>query len=753
MLLESAGFRPYWKASESAVRLQERQVRLNESLAQLNGSQLEKVITLFDVPRKILPAPESATGTIGEAIVQIAVQRGEKGIEELEQVLQSTRLLASGNTEQRILEACLKSQANASEFVDEVRVAELTGLSLKDLRYCLVSMQEDGLVSLVRGVDGYKILITAQGRLSLRSRYLTSELAIGGGYVKIVPKGLRSFDADDADFFLELLPGPRRDGLPESIHFWKFRIEETDAGQDLHRGRDLRAERLRQVVPGQGRAAAPAGRGRAPGLHRGHAGETEARLLKGLRKAFPDLPTDLGLVDSLSAVCRDWARSSDEESPHRPRPVRAMAPCRSGRRGHGTGRRPAAMRRRATSRRLVMVRDDFWMAPTRFMRDAGDRPCSRSQNVAAVDLFDLRHARKVLMAFGQAYGTLPEDRTAIRPGQQTFLDQAIAGLAQDGRIISVRLALFAEMVKGKPWTPATLREVGGTEGVGVTFLEETFGSPRPTRSIASTRRRPRRVLKALLPESGTDIKGQMRSHEELLEASGYADRPRDFDDLIRILDPELRLITPTDPEGIRRLSGTEPGPPGGQLLPTDARLPRALAAGLADPQAAGDPPGPGRAEAGGTRRRSGTPSPRTATCRRPGVGEHPAADQEEGLDRAATEDDEAGGAGAWDADAGTGAARRPILGRDRSMALTIRCRRLGWSSRWPRRTRPDVPCHRRAICGLSPLGESAADPNDSGVERRSQGTPPCQPGPAAGRCRPGRVPLPPAARPARPSCR
>src|SRR6476469_5810138 len=41
----------------------------------------------------------------------------------------------------------------------------------------------------------------------------------------------------------------------------------------------------------------------------------------------------------------------------------------------------------------------------------------------------------------------------------------------------------------------------------------------------------------------------MRSRRELLEASGYAHRPRDFDDLIHILDPELRLITPTDPVG------------------------------------------------------------------------------------------------------------------------------------------------------------------------------------------------------------
>src|SRR3954451_12950992 len=47
--------------------------------------------------------------------------------------------------------------------------------------------------------------------------------------VRIVPKGLRSFDAHDADFFLELLPGPRdREGLPDSIRFWKARIEEVD---------------------------------------------------------------------------------------------------------------------------------------------------------------------------------------------------------------------------------------------------------------------------------------------------------------------------------------------------------------------------------------------------------------------------------------------------------------------------------------------------------------------------------------------
>jgi eukaryotic-like serine/threonine-protein kinase len=44
--------------------------------------------------------------------------------------------------------------------------------------------------------------------------------------IKIVPKGLRCFDAQAADFFLELLPGPRdRQGLPDGIRFWTLTAE------------------------------------------------------------------------------------------------------------------------------------------------------------------------------------------------------------------------------------------------------------------------------------------------------------------------------------------------------------------------------------------------------------------------------------------------------------------------------------------------------------------------------------------------
>jgi formylglycine-generating enzyme required for sulfatase activity len=195
---------------------------------------------------------------------------------------------------------------------------------------------------------------------------------------------------------------------------------------------------------------------------------------------------------------------------------------------------------------IVMVRDDFWMAATRFMRSL-EIDLLPDRNIAAVDLFDLRHARKVLIAFGRAYGTLPENMADFSRDQESFLDQAIAGLAQDFKIVPVHLALFAEMVKGTPWTPATLRAVGGTRGVGVTFLEETFASAQANPKHRLHQKAAQAVLKALLPPSGTELKGQVRSEEELRAASGYGDRARDFEDLIHILDPELRLITPTDP--------------------------------------------------------------------------------------------------------------------------------------------------------------------------------------------------------------
>jgi hypothetical protein len=95
---------------------------------------------------------------------------------------------------------------------------------------------------------------------------------------------------------------------------------------------------------------------------------------------------------------------------------------------------------------------------------------------------------------------LPEKPGDTSKEQQEFVTQAIQELAQEGKVISVRLALFAEMMKGKPWTPATLKDVGGASGVGVTFLEETFSASTAPPDHRYHQKAGRAVLQSLLPQ-------------------------------------------------------------------------------------------------------------------------------------------------------------------------------------------------------------------------------------------------------------
>ena len=368
-------------------------------------------------------------------------------------------------------------------------------------------------------------------------------------HTAVIPKGLRSFDAHDADFFLELLPGPRnRDDLPESIQFWKTRIEERDCDLTFSVG----------LIYG------PSGCGKSSLVKAGllprlpadvlvvyveaTGDETESRLLKGLRKHCPGLPADLGPKETLSSLRRaqsipagkkllivldqfeQWLHAKRKEQDTEL--VQALRQCDGGQ-----------------VQCIVMVRDDFWMAATRFMRELELR-LLEGQNSLAVDLFEMDHARKVLEAFGRAFGKLPANPDEASKEQKQFLAQAVSELANEGKVICVRLALFAEMMKGKPWTPTALQEVGGTEGVGVAFLEESFSDTNARPKYRLHQKAILSVLKALLPDAWTNIKGHMRSYQELLDASGYVDRPGQFEELLQILDTERRLITPTDPEGL-----------------------------------------------------------------------------------------------------------------------------------------------------------------------------------------------------------
>ena len=142
------------------------------------------------------------------------------------------------------------------------------------------------------------------------------------------------------------------------------------------------------------------------------------------------------------------------------------------------------------------------------------------------------------------------------------MNQAVSGLAQEGKVICVRLALFAEMMKGKPWTPATLKEVGGTEGVGVTFLEETFSAATAPPEHRYHQKAARAVLKALLPESGTRHQGP---HAVVCRVAGSVGLRQPSQGLRRP-DPHSRQRNPPH-------HADRPGRQGGETTPSSRRKP------------------------------------------------------------------------------------------------------------------------------------------------------------------------------------
>jgi serine/threonine protein kinase len=164
--------------------------------------------------------------------------------------------------------------------------------------------------------------------------------------VKIVPKGLRSFDAHDADFFLELLPGPQdREGLPDSIRFWKTRIEEKDPDSTFTVG----------LIYG------PSGCGKSSLVKEGPVAQVvsgcDRRLCRGDCRGDGS-PTAERFAEALSVVGYQPGSERDaggtapgprdsrwQESGNRSRPIRAVAPRQERREKHGTGASPAAVRR------------------------------------------------------------------------------------------------------------------------------------------------------------------------------------------------------------------------------------------------------------------------------------------------------------------------------------------------------------------------------------------------------------------------
>ncbi len=163
------------------------------------------------------------------------------------------------------------------------------------------------------------------------------------------PQGLAAgFDANDADFFLDLLPGPRdRNGLPETIRFWKHGIEEKDeptfsvgviyGPSGCGKSSQVKAGLLPKLSDRIGSVYVEA-----------TADDTEARLLAGLRRRCPDLPGDLDLTGAIAAVRQGsgpargagrspWSSSTSSSNGCTPGEADGPAGTGPGARGNATG--------------------------------------------------------------------------------------------------------------------------------------------------------------------------------------------------------------------------------------------------------------------------------------------------------------------------------------------------------------------------------------------------------------------------------
>ena len=368
--------------------------------------------------------------------------------------------------------------------------------------------------------------------------------------IKIVPKGLRSFDEHDADFFLDCCPGPRdRDGLPDSIRFWKTLIEGTDPDKTFRVGLiygpsgcgksslvkagllpRLAKHVLHRLYRGDpGRDRKPAAESVAQGLSRPAVGTGAGRLAGSWcgrdECCVPGRSCCLSSTNSSSGSMRSEVRRTPSWSP----------PC---------GSATASM-----LQAIVMVRDDFWMAATRFMDDL-EVELVKGQNTAAVDLFDPRHARKVLTAFGTAYGNLPERDGDITKDQHAFLDQAIAE-PRPGRQGHLGAACSVRRDgQGQALDPGDLarcrRHRGRRRDVSGRDVQLPAGQSQASSSSESGTGRPQTSAGDRHRHQGADAVGGRNCKTQRATPAAPGTSPT----CSTSWTVSLRLITPTDPDRI-----------------------------------------------------------------------------------------------------------------------------------------------------------------------------------------------------------
>ncbi len=497
--------------------------------------------------------------------------RGETQRELLDQVMRAevrSPCEIDGQIPEVLGRICLRALARRAS--ERYSTAEEMAAALRDgLRDSSTDQTHTGIIASGSIPQDSSVILSTRG--IPQPLTISGQTIAGSLEVRIIPRGLHPYEAQDAPFFLNMLPGPCGDGsLPESVEFWRSRIE-GQSGEECFR---------------VGVLFGPSGSGKTSLLRAGllpvlserissidieaTSDDTEATLLKCLKKQCPDLSEGLGLASALIA-----ARKGVTLPPGKKLLVviDQFERWLQGRRASAEKGLVAALHQCDGEhvQALVVVRDDAWSCVSRFMRDLGDR-IVEGGNAATLDPFDRRHATKILSAFGRAYGKLPEDLGSLSADQEKFLDCVISLLDADGQILPIRLVLLAEVIKGEAWDERSLIELTRIEDLARAFLDVAFNAKSAPPEFRLHQKAACSVLKSLLPLPGRNCNGRERTYGDLLAASGYASESMRFGPLMRILTDELRLVSRTSsgPLGV----GSDVSPDGGHnyRLTTDYLL-------------------------------------------------------------------------------------------------------------------------------------------------------------------------------------
>lgn len=357
---------------------------------------------------------------------------------------------------------------------------------------------------------------------------------------RVVPKGLRSFDTQDVEFFLNLLPGPKdRMGVPDSIRFW-----------------------MNQLNPGAtdpltvGMIYGPSGCGKSSFVKAGLIPLLDESIRTVYLEASPE-NTEADLLAKIEAIAPNVVRDETEL------PV-VLSRIRRGQMMTGEkllivldqfeqwlsvqselARQPLVESLRQCDGEnlccLLLIRDDFWMSASQFMNRL-DLRVQEGNNALGIPLFDRRHARNVLAGYGRALQALPAYGQPLDANQRKFVELSIDQMADQGKVVPIHIAMFAQMVDPESWHLTELKKKGGWQGIGIRFLNKIFSDKR----LANSESICRELLAQLLPESDSEIKGAEKSLSQLMPADASERFKSRLLRVLDLLDREFRVITPTE---------------------------------------------------------------------------------------------------------------------------------------------------------------------------------------------------------------